>query len=65
MVPPGIGQVKGITGKASALNHLWPEKIDYPNPESNSCCFVMYAKCNLTGHYWSGRPAFITILYLE
>jgi hypothetical protein len=33
------------TVKATDLAHNRPEQNDQTSPESNPCCFVMYAKC--------------------
>jgi hypothetical protein len=49
MMPPGIGQVEGIAGKASDLDHRYSDQIDHSNPELNPCCFVMYFKYYQTG----------------
>jgi len=40
------------------LVHSWPELFDHPNPELNTCCFIMYVKCYMTGQMWSRCPTY-------
>jgi len=40
-------------GKASHLDHSWPDNIDHTTPELSTCYLVLYDDCNLTGHIWS------------
>jgi hypothetical protein len=49
-----------FAGKATAPDHLRPERIDYEKPELNPCCFVCMfgerrpAKCGQDD--WLSRP---------
>jgi hypothetical protein len=38
-----------VTVKATDLVDKKPDQNDYPNPELNPFCFVMYVKCYQTG----------------
>ena len=51
---PNIVQISfyltiGYYGKASSLNHNWPNQIDQSTQELNHCCFFLYVKENLIG----------------
>lgn len=47
------------TGKASGLDHIWPDLIDYQKQLLSPSFFVKHDKCNLTDQIWSTCPAFI------
>lgn len=47
-----------LIGKASNPDHIWPEQIEHPNQKLNTCCFVLYVKCNLTRQRRSTCPVF-------
>ena len=47
-----------LIGKASDLDHIWPDQIEVPLPELSSCCLVVYIICRLTRQVWSISAAF-------
>jgi hypothetical protein len=47
-----------LIGKASGLDHIWPDLIDHQKPELNASFLVINDYCILTGQIWSIPPAF-------
>lgn len=47
MMPRTYSSVMG--GKASILDHLWPENFDHPKSELHPCNIVLYLKDNMAG----------------
>jgi hypothetical protein len=54
-------RVNMMGGKASALDHPKPDKIDHPWPELDAFYSNIYDNYTLTGQMWSTLPAFPTI----
>jgi hypothetical protein len=50
-----------LAGKASGLDHIWPDLIDHQKPELSASFLVIYDKGSLTGQMWSRYPAFALI----